>query len=157
MTAATGPVAPKAPAPEAPEPPPVNCAPAYSKVELYAGDEGHFRPNVEVNGVTLKMIVDTGATLVSISASDAKKLGLKARRDNTVALRTANGVVYASKRALRRVTIQNLTISDVDAILMPETGLGFIGAGETPSLLGLSWLRRIAGYDTSANRMLLRP
>ena len=153
---ASGPVAVVKPAaPPAPEPP-VSCTMAYAKVELNADPDGHFRPIVEVNGTRLTMLVDTGATLVSISAEHAKAIGLT-DKGTPVTLKTAAGMITASKRTLRRMTVDRLTLCYVDAVVLPPSGMAFFGGGSGSSLLGLSFLRRIAGYAVHSNRLVLSP
>jgi predicted aspartyl protease len=71
----------------APEPKPVATAVAsrdadgfgFRRVDLPVGPGGHFRANVEIEGRTVPMLVDTGASYVALSAEDADRLGVITR------------------------------------------------------------------------------
>src|SRR3954469_11668691 len=71
----------------APEPKPVATAVAsrdadgfgFRHVDLPVGPGGHFRANVEIEGRTVPMLVDTGASYVALSAEDADRLGVITR------------------------------------------------------------------------------
>jgi len=39
-------------------------------------ENGHYFPRVTINGVALPMMADTGATVVSLSAEDARQIGI---------------------------------------------------------------------------------
>ena len=71
----------------APEPKPVATPSAsrdadgfgFRRVDLPVGPGGHFRANVEIEGRTVPMLVDTGASYVALSAEDADRLGVITR------------------------------------------------------------------------------
>ena len=104
---------------------------------LTADAKGHFFAHAAVNGVTLKFIVDTGASVVTISSSDAKRAGLSYLSGQRVRLQTANGVSVGYRIKLDRVTLGDITLYNVDAIVLEGDVLGGVG------LLGLSFLNRI--------------
>ena len=80
-------IAPVRVAATAPEPKPVATAVAsrdadgfgFRRVDLPVGPGGHFRANVEIEGRTVPMLVDTGASYVALSAEDADRLGVITR------------------------------------------------------------------------------
>jgi len=85
-------IAPVRVAATAPEPKPVATAVAsrdadgfgFRRVDLPVGPGGHFRANVEIEGRTVPMLVDTGASYVALSAEDADRLGVITRPDFTM-------------------------------------------------------------------------
>src|SRR5436305_15023260 len=56
----------------------------FRRVDLPVGPGGHFRANVEIEGRTVPMLVDTGASYVALSAEDADRLGVITRPDFTM-------------------------------------------------------------------------
>lgn len=104
---------------------------------LTADAKGHFFANAAVNGVTLRFIVDTGASVVTISSGDAKRAGVAYLSGQKVRLQTANGVSAGYRIKLDRVTLGDITLYNVDAVVVEGDALGGVG------LLGLSFLNRI--------------
>src|SRR3954447_3504667 len=98
----------------APEPKPVATAVAsrdadgfgFRRVDLPVGPGGHFRANVEIEGRTVPMLVDTGASYVALSAEDADRLGdhAAALRDDDVAQPGAMNGSLLGMTFLRRLT-----------------------------------------------------
>lgn len=125
-------------------------------VSIRAGKNGHFVVGAMVaavsgeEGVPLRFLVDTGASDVVLSPRDAGRLGIDVKALSfTRAYRTANGIVMGAPIRLDRVTIGPLTIGDVRASVN--------GAPMKLSLLGMSFLNRLSGYDVSRETMILRP
>jgi aspartyl protease family protein len=111
---------------------------------------GHFRAHPAVEGQVLRMLVDTGATLCVFTREDAGRIGLTlAERDFTARVATANGAVPAARVRVREMRIGAITVRDVDALVLPSGRLD-------TSLLGMSFLRRLRGFEVSAGRMILR-
>lgn len=96
------------------------------------------------------MLVDTGASLVALTDADARSLGLKLRpAEYRIRMSTANGVIAAAAVHLDELTLGEITVRRVDAVVMPA------GALET-SLLGMSFLKRLSAFEIAAGRLLLK-
>jgi aspartyl protease family protein len=94
-------------------------------------------------------MVDTGASVIALTASDAARLGIHpAQRDFTAEVRTANGSVRAAPARLDRVEIGDLTVRDVGAVVLPDGAL-------SDNLLGLSFLSRLRRFEYSNGRLVL--
>jgi aspartyl protease family protein len=116
---------------------------------LEQGGNGHYFARVESRGVTLNMVVDTGASLVTLSAEDARKLGINPLPgEYTVRTMTANGEARAAPVKLDMVRIDGVLVYDVDAIVSPPGALG-------TSLLGMSFLKKLASYQAEQGRLVL--
>jgi aspartyl protease family protein len=102
---------------------------------LAADARGHFVAQGAVNGQVIRFLVDTGASLVSIGASDASRIGIDWRRGEPGAVQTANGVGRVWKVRLDTVRIGDITVHGVDGIVH-ETDLPV-------ALLGMSFLSRM--------------
>jgi aspartyl protease family protein len=115
---------------------------------IRAGHGGHFVVDAEVDGVTVRFLVDTGATRVVLTPEDAKRIGFHLRdRSFTERHRTAGGIVRAAPVTLREVRIGQLTVRDVDASVN-EQPIGI-------SLLGMTFLNRLDGYRVQGDRLIL--
>jgi aspartyl protease family protein len=104
-------------------------------VTLTADSRGHFVTDGQINGGTVRFIVDTGATLVSLSAADAKRLGLDYQNGQRTMMSTANGVAPAFRVKLDSVKVGGITLNGVDAVVMDLQAM--------PVLLGMSFLNRM--------------
>ena len=111
---------------------------------------GHFIVDADVDGVSIPFLVDTGASDVTLKPSDARRLGFDLdglSYDRTY--RTANGTVRGASVRLRRVTIGPISVTQVRAS---------VNAAEmTRSLLGMSFLSRLSGFEVAQGRLTLRP
>ncbi len=104
---------------------------------VLAGDErGHFFANGQINGKSLRFLVDTGATMVSISASFARNAGIDYRKGQLALVNTANGQATVYRLKLDSVKVGDITLLNVD-------GLVHEGAGLDVALLGMSFLNRM--------------
>jgi aspartyl protease family protein len=103
---------------------------------LTADARGHFFTTATVNGISIRFIVDTGASMVTLSASDAKRAGVSYLSAPRGLLQTANGIVAAYRVKLDTVQLGPITLHNVDGVVVESNALG--GAG----LLGLSFLNR---------------
>ena len=104
-------------------------------VTLSADSRGHFITDGAVNGVHVRFLVDTGATLVAIPAADATRLGVDYRKGRRAISQTANGPVPFWLVKLDSVTLGGVTLTNVDGAVHEGGGLDI-------ALLGMSFLNR---------------
>ena len=105
-----------------------------SSVTLSADERGHFVVQGQINGGTMRMLVDTGASMVSMSAADAIRLGIDYKKGQPGYVNTANGVAPVYQVKLDSVKVGDIVLNQVDG-LVQEKGLPF-------TLLGMSFLNR---------------
>jgi aspartyl protease family protein len=112
--------------------------------------DGHFTAKVEVNGKTISMIVDTGASTIVLRPEDAAKAGIDVHHlSYTVPVMTANGRTTAARVRLDSVAIGPLARQKVDALVAEPNAM-------TESLLGMSFLSRLRSYEFSGDFLTLR-
>lgn len=103
------------------------------EVTLVRDLSGHYRAEAYINGVKTSILVDTGATDVSISQELANRLGIQSNA--AIRTQTANGQTVAYMARLASVRLGGIEATDVAAIIAP-------GLGED-MLLGMSFLNRM--------------
>ncbi len=91
-----------------------------SKIILPTGPGGHFMGTATVNGHPVPFVVDTGATLVAISSDEAQRLGLDYASSRAGGVMTANGVAAARLLTLSSVRVGDVTLSNVEAVVVPQ-------------------------------------
>ncbi|HEX9702649.1 MAG TPA: TIGR02281 family clan AA aspartic protease [Rhodospirillales bacterium] len=118
-------------------------------VAIRADASGHFVVEATVDGVAIRFLVDTGASDVVLSPRDAALLGFDVGRLSfTRQLQTANGIVQGAPVRLGSVAVGPIAVDDVRATVN--------GAPMQQSLLGMSFLERLAGYEVSRRTLILR-
>ncbi len=118
-------------------------------VVIRAGKSGHFVVAAEVDGATIRFLVDTGASDVVLTPRDAARLGFDlSKLSFSRVYRTANGNVRGAPVRLGRIAIGPVVVEDVRASVN--------GAEMNRSLLGMSFLNRLGGYEVSREALTLR-
>ncbi len=90
-----------------------------SRIVLSAGSGGHFLTHGSVNGRSVRFLVDTGATNISMSQAEAQRLGIDYTKGQRGIANTANGQVVAHRVSLGTVRVGDVTVYNVDATVVP--------------------------------------
>lgn len=133
--------------------------PAPARVETVGGEperiiidarrDGHFLLDAEISGRATKMLVDTGASIVTLRESDARKAGIMVRdRDYRVPFSTANGEVYGAPATLPELTIAGVTLRNLRIVVLPDDKLDL-------SLFGVNGLNRFERRETTRDTLVL--
>lgn len=131
-----------------PEAPPL-LSTGHNSVVFNAGPNGHYLVDALVNGRPVRFLVDTGATVVALSASDAERVGLDVRTlDFSGVVQTANGTTRVAGVTLDDIRIGEIEMRDVKAAVI-EKPMGI-------SLLGMSFLRRLPGFEVRDRQLIMR-
>jgi aspartyl protease family protein len=120
------------------------------QVEIAADSDGHFYVDAEVNFRPVRLMVDTGASVVVLRQSDAAEVGVRPRPgefDRPVT--TANGTALAAETTLDSIRVRDIEVADVRTLVLPDDKLGV-------SLLGATFLNRIARYEVSGGTLTLQ-
>ena len=121
----------------------------YREASLQADQRGQYAADVLIDGIPVRMLVDTGASEVCVSASTARRLGLSPSGGRKRVMQTANGLSTAYPTIVRSLSLDGLYMNDVEAlILAPE-------AGEV-NLLGESFLKRLMSVEQRNGMLVLR-
>ena len=107
-----------------------------TEIRIASGYGEHYHTKGLINGTPVNFLVDTGATYVSMSHQDAEKLGIDYRAGMPISMNTANGVTGAFQITLQSVSVGNIVIHNVPAVV--STG-GFT----SELLLGNSYLSKV--------------
>ena len=110
--------------------------PVRESTVLTADVRGHFYVHGQLNAKSVRFVVDTGATLVSIPASEARRLSIDYQKGQKALMRTANGNATGYLVKLDTVSVGGVTIYGVDAVVIEGNGL-------PATLLGMSFLNRM--------------
>lgn len=119
----------------------VKADPGAQRIVLTADAQGHFMPPGQINGRQVQFMVDTGASQVIMSESDAARINLNYQLGQKVRVSTANGDAIGHQIRLDSVRIGGAQVYDVAAIVLPQP-MPFV-------LLGNSFLTRFQMQRTN--------
>lgn len=129
----------------------VDTAPSGEQaVRLRRHDNGHFVARGTANGVSIALLVDTGASTVVLKPADAERIGIDVKQlSYTTPVSTANGTTFAAPVRLKSVSVGPLEVRDVEALVAQPGAL-------SENLLGMSFLKRLRSYEFSGDFLTLR-
>jgi aspartyl protease family protein len=124
------------------------ATPATREVKIYRNPKGAYTTAGSINGRPVDFMVDTGATAIAMSATEARRLGIVYRLDGEpVGVTTASGTVPGHRVTLDRVAVGEIALRNVEALVIP---------GDLPEqvLLGLTFLNRVELRQEGAEMVL---
>jgi aspartyl protease family protein len=122
----------------------------YAATALKSGQNGHYFVTADINGRSVKVLVDTGASAVALSYEDAKTIGLRPNTLNfDVPVSTANGVANAASVMLDKIVIDGVRVTDVQGMVMPRGAM-------SGSLLGMSFLSKLSSFRVEDGTLYLK-
>ncbi len=122
---------------------------SLGELEIEPGRYGQFRVEAEVNGEPVDFLVDTGASLVVFGSETAERLGFDLDSlEYSGMAQTANGTAPIARIILDEIVIGDLTIGPVEAAVIKKP--------MATSLLGMSVLAQLGGYEVRDGRLVLR-
>ena len=122
-------------------------APAVNTLVYPANEQGHVILDAAVNGAPMRLLVDTGASLVILTPVDARAAGIAPGElvfNHHVS--TANGSTRMAPVTLREIRIGQLSIYDVPASVLENLKI---------SLLGMSFLSRLQSYEMREGKLTI--
>ncbi|ARQ01082.1 histidine kinase [Pseudorhodoplanes sinuspersici] len=129
---------------------PGRAATAGRIVEIARGRVGEFNVLTQVNGGTIPMVLDTGASAVVLTQEAAKAAGLPLEVLNyNVTVDTANGRTRAASVTLDRIGVGGLIERSVPALIAQPGQL-------RTSLLGMSFLNRLESWEVRGDKLIMR-
>ncbi len=128
---------------------PTTPQPLGRKVSVPADARGHYAASFRPNGRQVEALIDTGATLVAITSSTARRIGLSLNpADFRQSVSTANGVTRAALVTLDRLEIGRISLDNVQAVVLDDHAL-------QTNLIGMSFLNRLEKFQAKDGELLL--
>ena len=126
-------------------------APALGRpAQVLKAADGHYWADALIDGTVVRVMVDTGASVVVLTPEDAVRLGLGLKAgDFSRTIITASGPVRAAPVALQTVAVAGTRVEQVEALVVEQ--------GLPHSLLGMSYLGRLSSFSATPAGLTLRP
>lgn len=130
---------------------PVTASRAHgSDAQVTRGADGHYWAEALIDGRAVRVMVDTGASVVILTAEDAARLGVRLEEsDFGSTVQTASGLVGAAPVTLDHVAVAGARVDHVHALVVRD--------GLPHSLLGMSYLGRLSRFEATPTGLTLRP
>ncbi|MHA7774875.1 retropepsin-like aspartic protease family protein [Roseibium sp. M-1] len=111
--------------------------------------QGHFVADAYLNGRSVDMLVDTGATVTALPESLAEDIGIFLKpADYKYPIQTANGTVYGARADIDDLRLGSIRLRNVDALVLKDQSL-------SEPLLGMSALNQLQRFDISGSTLVL--
>ncbi len=125
------------------------AVPEAREVKIFRNPKGSYTTVGSINGRTVDFLVDTGASAIAMNGAEARRLGISYRVEGEpVGITTASGVVRGHRVTLDRVALGDITLRNIDALVID---------GQQPEqvLLGMTFLNRVE-LQQEGSAMVLR-
>jgi aspartyl protease family protein len=116
-------------------------------VRIPMADDGHFWVEAKVNGHSLRFIVDSGASVTTVSVESAKAAGMPIGTETTV-VNTANGPTREIKGWADRLQVGPIERTDFPID---------INQHDDTNLLGMNFLSSLSSWRVEGNYLVLQP
>lgn len=135
---------------QAATPVPVATPATGAPAQVLKAADGHYWADALIEGRAVRVMVDTGASVVALTRDDAARLGLRLEpADFSATVVTASGPVRAAAVELQAVAVAGARVDRVEALV--------VEAGLPHSLLGMSYLGRLSSFSATPAGLTLRP
>lgn len=124
--------------------------PGLRAVRVRQRPDGHFAVRSRINGQTVTLLVDTGASTIVLTPADAAAVGIATGSLTfSIPVRTANGTAFAAPARIESIAIGPIEMRDLDALVARPGALG-------ESLLGMNFLRELRDFQFTGEFLTLR-
>ena len=114
-------------------------------VRIPIASDGHFWVEAEVNGRPVRFMVDSGASITTISSDIARAAGVQIGSDRAV-VSTANGPAMVARGRAERLEIGPIERTDFPIHVIDQRGL---------NLLGMNFLSSLDSWRVEGNYLVL--
>lgn len=112
--------------------------------------DGHFWARVTLDGVSRRMLVDSGATVTALSVDTAKAAALEVRKSVfPMILNTANGQVSAQTATVGELRLGDIAARDLSVVVSPAFG--------NTDVLGMNFLSKLKSWRVEGSTLILEP
>jgi aspartyl protease family protein len=117
------------------------------EVRIPISDDGHFWAEAKVNGQTGRFLIDSGASVTTISRDMARSAGIPDGGQQIV-VQTANGPAPAVQAYADRLQVQSISRSEFPVDINDR---------DQTNVLGMNFLSSLSGWRVEGNYLVLKP
>jgi len=121
-----------------------------SELVLTRGDGGHFSVRTSINGKPVDFLVDSGASITSMSTGAARDAGVDFDTSSIpVIVSTANGSAKAYRGTIATFDVGGIQVGEHKVLVSRNLG--------DVNLLGMNFLNELSSWRVEGNKMVLQP
>ncbi|WP_295810029.1 TIGR02281 family clan AA aspartic protease [uncultured Nitratireductor sp.] len=121
-----------------------------ARVMVERAANGHFAVIADVNGAALRMLIDTGASSIVLSDTDARKAGYDPSTLRfQIPVSTANGTALVARSRVENIRVGSIVRNDIPVYIAQPDRLD-------QSLLGMSFINTLSGFELRGDRIVLQ-
>jgi aspartyl protease family protein len=121
---------------------------APGEVRIRQAPDGHFWVDAELNGRTVRFLIDSGATTTSISRATAERVGIEPSRGFGAMVQTANGVVTVDRGRAESLEVGPIERRDVAVHISDAFG--------DMNVIGMNFLSTLSAWGVEGRTLVLR-
>lgn len=118
------------------------------EVRVRQAPDGHFWVDAEVNGETVRFLIDSGATTTSISRDTARRVGIEPDGGLKAVVQTANGVVMVERGRAERLKLGPIERRDVAVHISDAFG--------DLNVIGMNFLSTLPAWGVEGRTLVMR-
>ncbi|MFN3389595.1 MAG: TIGR02281 family clan AA aspartic protease [Allosphingosinicella sp.] len=122
---------------------------AGESVRIRMDEDGHFWVDGTLNGEAVRFLVDSGATVTSLSAAAARKAGVEPDGGFSVMVNTANGTIAVERGRAGRLQIGTIVREDLPVHISKAFG--------DTNVLGMNFLSSLSRWEVEGEWLVLTP
>jgi len=119
-----------------------------NEIRIRQSQDGHFYINGEVNGHTVRFLIDSGATVTTLSGATARNAGLAADAGSGVMVDTANGTTLFD-----RATVDQLKIGP---IIRTGFAVQISRSDDGLDVIGMNFLSSLSAWGVEGRTLVLK-
>jgi aspartyl protease family protein len=108
--------------------------------------DGHFWVDAQVNGVPVKFLIDSGATMTTVDLQTAGETGLRKVSNRGQLVRTGNGVIQVAVAQADTLAVEDLVRRDFRM---------FVAGTDDINVLGMNWLSSLRRWSVEGRWLIL--
>ena len=118
------------------------------EIRIRQAPDGHFWVTAELNGESVRFLVDSGATTTSISSATAERVGIEPSRGFGTMVQTANGVVMVQRGRAESLKVGSIERRDVAVHISEAFG--------DMNVIGMNFLSTLSAWGVEGRTLVMR-
>ena len=119
------------------------------EISIRPSEDGHFYVNGEVNGHAVRFLVDSGATVTTLSRATAQAAGVEPEGGFGVMVQTANGSALVDRGTAGRLVVGPIARSEVEVHISRVEG-------EEVNVIGMNFLSTLSAWGVEGQTLRLK-
>jgi aspartyl protease family protein len=119
-----------------------------AEIRIRRAEDGHFWVNGELNGQPVRFLVDSGATVTTISGDTAARVGIERSGGFGVVVDTANGSAMVDRGQAARIGIGPIQRSDL--------AIHIARGGDGTDVIGMNFLSTLSAWGVEGSTLRLK-